>query len=197
MAFAQLICKNHTATTAENDFRESWLNHTCSREDAGVAVVHGIRLGTATASAAQRYGIQGVPAIDTRPMTALDAMMREQSLPSGGPEGHSDEEASAGKSRMNPASPLHPLIQLPQARQRLVSAKVTSSWLASAQPIILQQSKRPRRAWPALWSAVVRSRRRRRRSSVPTARQMLWRRRRPSMLRPLPPLPSHFFPISL
>ncbi len=54
---AQLIRKDHTANTAGDDFRESWLNNTRFRDDAGVAVTHGTRLGTATASAAHRYGI--------------------------------------------------------------------------------------------------------------------------------------------
>jgi hypothetical protein len=81
LAFAKLIRNDHTASTTGDEFRESWLNHTRFREDAGEAVAHGIRLGTATASAAHRYGIQVVPAIDTRatrPMSALAAMMREE-----------------------------------------------------------------------------------------------------------------------
>ena len=70
LAFAQLIRKDHMASTAGDEFRESWLNHTRFRVETGVAVAHGIRLGTATASAAHRYGILVFPAIDTRPMTA-------------------------------------------------------------------------------------------------------------------------------
>jgi hypothetical protein len=57
-ANSQLIRKDHTAITAADEFRESWLNHVSSREGAGVAVAHGILLGTAPASASQRHSIQ-------------------------------------------------------------------------------------------------------------------------------------------
>ncbi len=100
LAFAQLISKDHTAITAGDDFRDSWLNHTCLREEAGVAVAHGIPLGTATASVAQCYGIQVVPVIDTRPMTALASMIREESLPRGG----QDDTATRGRAQASHAA---------------------------------------------------------------------------------------------
>ena len=90
--FSKLIRKDHTESAAEDEFRDAWLNHCNSREDAGAEVAYGIRIGTAAAAAAQRHGANAGSAAD-RPMAALEAMLREQSpLP-----------VRAGKSRMNPA----------------------------------------------------------------------------------------------
>ena len=91
-AFSDLIRKDHTAIAAAAEFRDAWLNHCKSRDDAGAEVAYGIRIGTAAAAAAQRHGANtGSDAV--RPMAALEAMLREQSsLP-----------VRAGKSRMNPA----------------------------------------------------------------------------------------------
>ena len=110
-AFAELSYKDHTGADALEAFRDSWLNHCRLREDSGENVAYGIRL--AGPGAAQRHGAKaGSDA--AKAGTALEAMMREQSPP------------RAGKSRMNPAPSLHPLIPLQQEPRPLVGAGAES-----------------------------------------------------------------------
>ena len=98
-AFAELSYKDHPGADALETFRDSWLNHCRLREDLGLQVAYGIRL--AGPGAAQRHGAKAVSDAG-RPIAALEAMMREQLPP----------PVRTGKSCMNPAPSLHPLIRL-------------------------------------------------------------------------------------
>ena len=166
-AFAELSYNDHTGVDGLENFRDSWLNHCRLRGDLGEQVAYGIRL--AGPGPAQRHCAKAASDAG-RPIAALEAMLREQSPPPvrtasaggaapGGGGGPRDEEARAGKSRMNPAPSLHLLILLPQARPGLVSGTATSFWLSSAQRITLLQSRRARRAWPGRKPSAARGRR--------------------------------------
>ena len=99
-AFAELSYNDHTGVNGLEDFRDAWLNHCRLRADLGENVAYGIRL--AGPGAAQRHGAKAGSDAGGLMASALEAMMREQSPP------------RAGKSRMNPAPSLHPLIPLQQ-----------------------------------------------------------------------------------
>ena len=111
-AFAELSYNDHTGVNGLEDFRDAWLNHCRLRADLGENVAYGIRL--AGPGAAQRHCAKA--ASDGRPIAALEAMMREQSPP----------PVRTGKSCMNPAPSLHPLIPLQQEPRPLVGAGAES-----------------------------------------------------------------------
>ena len=111
-AFAELSYNDHTGVNGLEDFRDAWLNHCRLRADLGENVAYGIRL--AGPGAAQRHGAKAGSDAGGPMPSALEAMMREQSPP------------RAGKSRMNPAPSLHPLIPLQQEPRPLVGAGAES-----------------------------------------------------------------------